>query len=147
MWNRQAILWSAAALACFAMALPARAADPTGIWLTEDGEARVRIYNCGQNLCGTLISLKEPNDPATGNPKLDKFNQDTGKRARPIIGVDLMSGLKPSGTPDQWEGALYNPEDGNTYKGILTLQGLMNLKLQGCVLGLICKSEIWKRTN
>src|ERR1700682_4254687 len=93
MWNRRAILGSAAALACFAMALPAHAADPTGIWLTEDGEARVRIYACGQNLCGTLISLKEPNDPATGKPKLDKFNQDTAKRARPIIGVDLMSGL------------------------------------------------------
>ena len=59
-----------------------------------------------------------------------------------------MSGLKPTATPDQWEGSLYNPEDGNTYKGILTAQGLLNLKLQGCVLGgLICKSEIWKRTN
>jgi uncharacterized protein (DUF2147 family) len=147
MWNRRAILWSAALFAFFATTLPALAADPTGIWLTEDGEARVRIYHCGQDICGTLLSLKEPNDPKTGQPKLDKFNQDTGKRARPIIGVELMSGLKPSGTPDQWEGALYNPEDGNTYKGILTLQGLLNLKLQGCVLGLICKSEIWKRAN
>jgi uncharacterized protein (DUF2147 family) len=148
MWNRRAILWSAAVAACFAMALPACAADPTGVWLTEDGEARVRIYNCGQDLCGTLFSLKEPNDPETGKPKLDKFNQDKSKRARPIVGIELMSGLKPNGTPDQWEGSLYNPEDGNTYKGILTAQGLLNLKLQGCVLGgLICKSEIWKRTN
>jgi uncharacterized protein (DUF2147 family) len=148
MWSRRTILLGAAAVACFTMVLPALAADPAGIWLTEDGEARVRIYRCGQDICGTLLSLKEPNDPATGKPKLDKFNQDTGERARPIIGVELMSGLKPSGTPDQWEGALYNPEDGNTYKGILTLQGLLNLKLQGCVLGgLFCKSEIWKRAN
>jgi uncharacterized protein (DUF2147 family) len=137
MWNRQAILRSAALFAFFATALPAHAADPTGIWLTEDDGAHVRIYNCGQDLCGTLLSLK-----------LDKFNQDASKRARPIVGVELMSGLKPNGTPDQWEGSLYNPEDGNTYKGILTLQGLLNLKLQGCVLGgLICKSEIWKRAN
>jgi uncharacterized protein (DUF2147 family) len=148
MWNRRAILRSAALFAFFATALPAHAADPTGIWLTEDDGAHVRIYNCGQDLCGTLLSLKEPNDPETGKPKLDKFNQDASKRARPIVGVELMSGLKPNGTPDQWEGSLYNPEDGNTYKGILTLQGLLNLKLQGCVLGgLICKSEIWKRAN
>ena len=148
MWNRRTILWSAALIACVATALPARAADPTGVWFTEDDEARVRIYRCDQDLCGTVLSLKEPNEPSTGKPKLDKFNQDASKRARPIVGVELMSGLKPNGTPDQWEGSLYNPEDGNTYKGILTLQGLLNLKLQGCVLGgLICKSEIWKRAN
>jgi uncharacterized protein (DUF2147 family) len=142
------IACSAAAIAYLATALPVLSADPTGTWLTEDGEARVRIYNCGQGLCGTVLSLKEPNDPETGKPKLDKFNQDTGKRGRPIIGVELMSGLKPNGTPDQWEGSLYNPEDGNTYKGILTAQSLLTLKLQGCVLGgLICKSEIWKRAN
>jgi uncharacterized protein (DUF2147 family) len=148
MWNRQAIRLSAALIAYFAAAWPAFAADPTGIWSTADNQARVRIYNCGQDLCGTIVSLKEPNDPESGKPKFDKFNQDASKRARPIIGVELMSRLKPNGTPDQWEGALYNPEDGNTYKGILTMQGLLSLKLQGCVLGgLICKSETWNRTN
>jgi uncharacterized protein (DUF2147 family) len=148
MWNRRAIQLSVAAITYFAMALPACAADLTGVWLTEDGEARVRIYNCGQDLCGTVLSLKEPNEPQTSKPKLDKFNQDTSKRTRPIVGIELISGLKPNGTPDQWEGSLYNPQDGNTYKGILTAQGLLNMKLQGCVLGgLICKSEIWKRTN
>jgi uncharacterized protein (DUF2147 family) len=148
MWNRRTILLSAVAVACFAMAWPARAADPTGVWLTEDDEARVRIYRCGQNLCGMVLSLKEPNEPATGKPKLDKFNQDKSKRARPIVGIELMSGLKPTATPDQWEGSLYNPEDGDTYKGILTVESLLTLKLQGCVLGgLICKSETWKRTN
>src|SRR6202521_2142757 len=82
MWNRRTILLSAVAVACFAMALPARAADPTGIWLTEDDEARVRIYRCDQDLCGTVLSLKEPNEPATGKLKLDKFNQDKSKRTR-----------------------------------------------------------------
>jgi uncharacterized protein (DUF2147 family) len=130
------------------MALPARAADPTGVWLTEDDEARVRIYRCDKDLCGMVLSLKEPNEPATGKPKLDKFNQDASKRTRPIVGIELMSRLKPTATPDQLEGSLYNPEDGNTYKGILTVESLLTLKLQGCVLGgLICKSETWKRTN
>jgi uncharacterized protein (DUF2147 family) len=142
------MLSSTAVIAYFAMALPALAADPTGIWFTEDNDARVRIDNCGQDLCGTVLSLKEPNDPETGKPKLDKFNQDVSKRGRPIVGIQLMSGLKPNNTPDQWEGSLYNPDDGNTYKGILTAPDLLTLKLQGCVLGgLICKSEIWKRTN
>jgi uncharacterized protein (DUF2147 family) len=135
-------------MAYFAMVLPVLAADPTGVWFTEDNDARVRIYACDQDLCGTVLSLKEPNDPDTGKPRLDKLNQDASKRDRTIVGIELMSGLKPNGTPDQWEGSLYNPDDGYTYKGILTVQDLLTLKLQGCVLGgLICKSEIWKRTN
>src|SRR5262249_7258632 len=47
------------------------AADATGTWLTEDGKARIRIAACGPALCGTIISLKEPNDPQTNRPKTD----------------------------------------------------------------------------
>ncbi len=146
MWNKQAAVLSV--IICAAFARPAQAADPVGVWLTEDGEARVQIFNCGQALCGKIISLKEPNYPETGQPKVDKFNRDLSKRALPIVGLKIISGLKPAGTPDRWEGSLYDPEEGNTYKGILTVQGALAMKLQGCVLaGLICKSEIWKRTN
>jgi uncharacterized protein (DUF2147 family) len=148
MQGRRIIAWSTAAVVCLFMALPVYAADPTGVWLTEDGEARVSVYWCGQAICGKVQSLKEINDPETGKPKLDKFNKDTGKRGRPILGIELMSGLKPNGTADQWEGSLYNPEDGNTYQGILTARDLLTVRLQGCVFGgLICKSETWKRTN
>ena len=148
MWSKRVIAWNGTAFAYFVMAFPVLAADPVGIWLTEDGKARVRIYACGEALCGTVLSLKEPNDPDTGRPKLDKFNKDTSKNARPVVGIELITGLKPNGTPGQWQGSLYNPEDGNNYIGISTVDGLLSLKLQGCVFGgLICKSETWKRTN
>ena len=148
MWNSRVILAVAAIIGFFATALSARAIDPTGVWLTNEDDARVRIYRCGQDLCGAILSLKEPNDPATGKPKLDKFNKDASLRGRPVVGIELITGLKPKGASDQWEGSLYNPEDGNTYIGILTIESLLTLKLQGCVLGgLICKSETWKRTN
>jgi uncharacterized protein (DUF2147 family) len=45
------------------------AADPTGTWLTEEGKATVRIAACGPALCGTIVSLKEANDPDTGKPR------------------------------------------------------------------------------
>ena len=45
------------------------AADPMGTWYTEEGKAVVRIAACGPALCGTIISLKEANDPDTGKPK------------------------------------------------------------------------------
>src|SRR5262245_55027013 len=126
---------------------PSVAADPTGPWLTEGGTPTVRLASCGAELCGTIIALKEPNDPATGRPKTDKNNPDASKRNRPVVGIQIVFGMKPSGTADKWSGSVYNAEDGKTYTGSITLQGARNLKLEGCVLGgLICKAQTWTRT-
>jgi uncharacterized protein (DUF2147 family) len=125
---------------------PALAADPIGTWLTEGGEATVRIASCGPELCGTIVALKEPTDPSTGRPKTDKNNPDAGKRSRPVIGVQIVYGMKPSGTANKWTGSVYNAEDGKTYSGNLTLQSANALRLEGCVLGgLICKGQTWTR--
>ena len=124
------------------------AADATGTWLTEDGKARVRVAACGPALCGTIISLKEPNDPETGRPKTDKNNADAGLRARPMIGVQVVLGMKPSGTANKWSGQVYNAEDGKTYSGSLTLQDANTIKLEGCILGgLVCKGSTWTRSS
>ena len=55
-------------LGIFIGAPAASAADPTGTWVTENGRSHVRVTNCGGALCGSIIWLKEPNDPATGKP-------------------------------------------------------------------------------
>jgi uncharacterized protein (DUF2147 family) len=126
----------------------APAADPLGNWLTESGAATVRIANCGAELCGSIVALKEPNDPATGRPKTDKNNPDAAKRSRPLIGVQIVLGMKPSGTPNKWSGQVYNAEDGKTYSGNITMQDARTLKLEGCVLGgLFCKAQTWTRAN
>ena len=134
-----ALLTSAAAIA----------ADPVGIWYTAANRAQVRIGHCsGSSLCGGIVSLKEPNDPQTGKPKTDINNPDQAKRNRPLIGVRIVLDLKPAGTPDQWQGEVYNADDGRTYGGYLTMTGTDTLELKGCVLGgLICKSEMWTRAR
>jgi len=127
---------------------PAFAGDPSGTWLTEGGKSQIRLAHCGEALCGRIQWLKEPSDPATGKPKRDIRNPDPGKRDRPIIGVDILMGMKPGETTDQWAGDIYNPEDGKTYQARLTLQDARTLQLKGCVLGgLICKSQAWSRVN
>ena len=80
------------------MILPALAADALGTWYTANNESQVRITNCGGALCGTLVWLKEPIDPATGRPKTDKNNADASKQSRPLLGVQIVLGMKPSGT-------------------------------------------------
>src|ERR1700680_4363946 len=110
---------------------PARAADPLGTWYTADKDSQVRITNCGGALCGAPIWLKEPNDPATGRPKTDKNNADAGKQDRPLLGVPIVLAMKPSGTPDQWSGNVYNASDGKTYTGSVTMTGPDTAQLKG----------------
>jgi uncharacterized protein (DUF2147 family) len=122
-----------------------QAADPMGTWRTEDGKATVRIAACGPALCGTIVALKEANDPETGKPKTDKNNADASLRNRPMIGVPIVLAMTPSGTANKWSGQVYNAEDGKTYSGSLTLQDANTIKLEGCVMGFICKSSTWTR--
>jgi uncharacterized protein (DUF2147 family) len=119
------------------------AADPIGIWLTDEGKATVRVADCGGALCASIVSLKEPNDPQTGRPKVDAYNADPGKRNRPIIGIQILMGLRPKGA-NTWAGQIYNPEDGKTYDATVTLEGANLLKVQGCVL-FICETRTWTR--
>ena len=137
-----AISYAAAAIC------PAHAAEPFGTWYTAEGKGQVKIVNCGGALCGNLIWLKEPNDPDTNKPKLDKNNADASKRTRPLIGIPIVLNMKPSGTPDKWDGSVYNAEDGKTYTGSFALTGPNTADLKGCVMGgLICKSQNWTRAK
>ena len=52
-------------------AAPACAADPVGIWQTQDGRGRVRTEHCGlgkADLCGYVVWTKEP--LSDGKPRL-----------------------------------------------------------------------------
>ena len=126
---------------------PALAADPLGTWFTADNESQVRIVNCSGAICGTLVWLKEPNDPATGQPKKDKHNADESKQGRPLLGVPIVLGMKANGTSGQWSGEVYNASDGKTYTGSFTMTGPNTAELKGCVLSVICKSQSWTRAN
>lgn len=121
--------------------LTAEAAEASGEWLIEDGDARVRIAPCGAELCGSVTWIKE------GSPTLDVNNPDPGKRSRPLLGSAVLLGLKPSGA-SEWTGSLYDAENGRTYIGKLTIVDERHLKVAGCVLGgLICESQNWTRTK
>jgi uncharacterized protein (DUF2147 family) len=117
------------------------AADATGEWLIEDGDARVRIAPCGADLCGSVAWIKE------GSPTVDVNNPDPAKRSRPLIGSEVLLGLKPSGT-GEWTGSLYDAENGRTYVGKLSIVDERHIKVAGCVLGgLICETQTWTRTK
>lgn len=122
------------------------AADPTGTWRTEDGDGQVRIAACGAALCGHVIRLKDPIDPATGQPATDKNNVDPKLRARPALGLQILTAMKPNGKPNEWGGRVYNPFFGRVFAGRLVLESDTRLKVEGCYVG-ICDHEIWTRAK
>src|ERR1700730_12793054 len=129
-------------------ALPARAqsaGDPSGIWLTQAGDARVRVSKCGGGICGVVVWLREPTDPATGKPPVDDKNPNPALKRRPMIGLPLFSGMQATG-PGKWSGQIYNADDGSTYASNVSVAGPDTLKVEGC-MGALCGGENWTRSG
>jgi uncharacterized protein (DUF2147 family) len=128
-------------------AAPAKAqagGNPTGIWLTQAGDAKVRVSKCSGGICGVVVWLKDPINPATGKPQVDDKNPNPSLAKRPMIGLPLFSGMQSSG-PNKWSGQIYNADDGNSYASNVSVSGPGTLKVEGCV-GALCGSETWTRS-
>ena len=121
--------------------------DVRGEWATQGYSARVRVRPCENQpdqLCGRVLWLWEPSDKQ-GKPLSDAKNPDPALRSRPVVGLDIIHGFRPSGTPGLWtQGNIYNPEDGRTYNARLRLRNADTLELEGCVL-FICAKQVWRR--
>jgi uncharacterized protein (DUF2147 family) len=128
------------ALSLVMLALPAAAqpADPSGTYLSETGETRVRIARCGGAYCGTIISVQgEAKDVNNPDPKL---------KGRNLVGIQMISNIQP--TAEGFTGQLYNYKDGKTYSGKMSFAGGKAMQLSGCVFGgLICRSQTWAKVN
>jgi uncharacterized protein (DUF2147 family) len=118
-------------------AAQAQSSDPSGIYLSETGETRVRIAKCGSAYCGTILAVK-------GEAK-DVNNPDTGMRGRDLVGIRMISEILPAG--EGFRGQLYNYKDGKSYTGKMSFKGSA-MQLSGCILGgLICRSQTWTKVN
>lgn len=135
-----------AATALFGLTGLANAAprDPSGVYLTDNGKARIRVEHCGpQNasICGYVVWLRAPVDDQ-GRPKVDYQNPDPKKQSRPSLGLQLMLGLKPDGA-GKYEGRLYNAESGKYYDVSVWSEQAGQLTVRGCMMSILCGSETW----
>ena len=119
-------------------AVPATAADPSGDWRVEDGTAVMRIANCDGKIWGVVAWSEK-----TGG--LDVNNPDPAKRNRPLLGLPIIRGMQQT-KANVWNGPIYNPRNGKTYDGVLTLKKPTVLEVEGCVMGgWICGGQDWTR--
>ena len=134
------------ALALLAVA-PARAADLSGVWLTNAGDAHIRMAKCAPNgltMCGTIVWLQQATD-ANGVPLTDAKNPDPARRSQPMIGTVVAIDFQPaSDDPERLVGQFYNAEDGQTYNGSIVARGPDALAVTGCLL-IFCQTQTWTR--
>ena len=97
--------------------------SPLGLWLTEEKEGKVRIEQCGANLCGYSVDKKS--------------NQN---------GEQVLINMKPG--KDKWSGRIFDPNTGSTYDSTIALKGSDSLRVQGCAFGgVFCGGQTWTRVN
>jgi uncharacterized protein (DUF2147 family) len=102
-------------------------ADPRGIWLRPEGGEQFSFYDCGAQLCAKLISVKKPEDQKS-------------------IGTVILRGASKV-SPNEWKGKLFNAADGKTYDGSITIKSANELRLKGCLWGILCSGETWTRVS
>jgi len=131
-----------AATAAVLLAGVAEAAPPAvaGRWLTADGSAVVEVAPCGRALCGRIARIVKA---TPGGPTTDAKNPDRARRSRPILGLTILSGF--TAADDRWDGQIYDPRSGRTYRSTLTRDG-GTLKVKGC-FGPFCRTQVWSRAR
>ena len=120
--------------------------DIVGVWKTGEGTAMVRIYKNGDKYQGKVVWLKEPIDPETGKPKVDKNHPDEASRKRAGLGLINIWGFlyKDNNTWD--DGNIYDPKNGNTYSCTIKLTSPNSLEVRGYIgVSLIGRTDNWTR--
>jgi uncharacterized protein (DUF2147 family) len=114
----------------------------TGVWLTQDKEVKVEIYENNGKYFGKTIWLKNPNTK-NGNPRLDEKNPNLSLRKRLLINLTILTHfIFESG---EWiNGKIYDPYEGETYKCKMWLENPNTLKVRG-YFGFLYETETWTK--
>ena len=130
--NRYSII----AAATLSLASPASAASLLeGHWTNPQENIVVHIAPCGAALCGRAIS---------GSPraKAKAIRSGFGN----LVGAPLMKDLVPAGA-GQWKGSMIVPDRNLHAPGKVQMIDANRIKVSGCVLAFLCKSQVWKRVG
>ncbi len=118
----------------------------TGVWEPSHGKAKVKIEKIADKYYGKIVWLKEPIDPETKQPKLDKNNPDEKLQNKPLRGYRILKDFQYTDKNEWTEGTIYDPENGNTYSCIIKMTDDNTLDIRGYIgVSVLGRTDIWKR--
>jgi uncharacterized protein (DUF2147 family) len=126
--------------------------DILGVWNNQEKDAKIEIQKCGDTYCGKIVWLMVPNYPAgseegvPGTPKVDHNNPDKNLRRSPVMGLQIVHDFSYAGNNKWTGGRVYDPKNGRTYSGKLTLVSPTQLNLRGFIgISLIGRTAVWTK--
>ena len=106
----------------------ADAPSAMGTWLTEKSDTgaslEVEVGECGERICGKIVKL-----------------HDSDKKE--LLGTNMIKNMLANGKGYYYGGQIFAPDTKKWYKSKMVMLTNGNLKVSGCVLGFLCRSQIW----
>lgn len=134
-------------LATFAFSQDSADADRlTGVWEPSNGKVKVKIDKIGDKYYGKIVWLREPIDPNTNAPKVDRNNPDVNLTSTPLKGYRILKDFEYTGKDEWTEGTIYDPENGSTYSCTIKMSDPNTLDIRGYIgISALGRSDVWKR--
>lgn len=122
--------------------------DILGTWYNGSKSGKIQITENNGKYVGKIVWLEEPISTKTNKPKVDENNPDKTMRNNPIVGLAVVKGFTFEGNGVFGGGSVYDPENGKSYKGKITLIDKNNLDLRGYIgIPALGRTEKWTRTT
>ncbi|MGI8704922.1 MAG: DUF2147 domain-containing protein [Sphingomicrobium sp.] len=123
-----------AAVAVSSVPAAASAKSPLeGRW--KNGKMEIVISPCGRTLCGTVV-------------KASPVQQAKAERGSgtDLVGATLIQGIERTG-PGTYRGRVFVADRNVHASGTIHQVSRNQLKVRGCVLGVLCRSKTWDRVR
>ena len=122
--------------------------DVKGIWLNQDEDAKIEIFENGGKYYGKIVWLKTPIDPETNKPKVDKNNPNPALRSRPSLGLEILKDFSFNGKDEWKDGTIYDPKSGKTYSCYIRMENKNKLKIRGFIgVSMLGRTTYWTRSS
>ncbi len=123
--------------------------SPVGVWQTIDDKdgtvkSEIRIVETAGVVSGKIDKILD-----SKSKQDDKCVECSDERKdQPILGMEIMRGLKKTEGKDVWEGGtILDPKNGKVYKATVTpIEGGKKLQMRGYI-GFFYRTQIWNRVN
>lgn len=129
----------------FSLLLTAQEEKVKGIYLTEGGEAKVKIFKATNGKYYGKFAWLEDKDA------IDDENPDPKLRNRPLKDMIFMKNFVYDEATKQWsKGLIYDAESGKMYECYMWFEDNENeLNIRGFVMGMkmLGRTTVWTRTK
>ncbi len=142
---RNLTILAAGALCASAMAQM----NPVGLWQTVDDKdgtvkSEIRIVETAGVFSGKVERILDPKSKP-GETCVECTDE---RKDQPILGMEILRGLKKSDDQDLWDGGkILDPNNGKVYRAtVKPIDGGKKLQMRGYI-GFFYRTQTWTRVN